>query len=206
MEATIQHSSRKNRAILFDRLDRFVNMGNGQADVAAFLRYAPGFFPEMQRPVMQPDVKPTVPHTGLVRLRDYLREVWRGRDANGQKLSTLLGLATWNDADVAADLYWLLHLDRTSAVANWQTGSFDYVPGCQFQEAVYALMCDSWRAKVCEMCERYYIADKSRQRYCSVPCSVAAQSKAQLAYWNRRGKQKRRERATAKRRRKRAKK
>lgn len=53
---------------------------------------------------------------------------------------------------------------------DWQHGEITYQFETQFQEALYLLMRESWRAKVCPSCGKYFIADKPAQRHCSSAC------------------------------------
>ena len=81
---------------------------------------------------------------------------------------------------------------------NWRTGTIEYEFSTDFQRSVYALMRESWRAKVCRSCGRYFIGSKSARMYCSSPCSGEAKRKRDLDYWVREGRPKREKRLTRK--------
>lgn len=57
--------------------------------------------------------------------------------------------------------------------------------GCQFQRAVYDLMQDRWRAMVCPNCGKYFVADKTAQKYCSPECYLEKKGMQALDYYNR---------------------
>jgi hypothetical protein len=46
-----------------------------------------------------------------------------------------------------------------------------YQQGLTYKKAVLFLFTDSWRAKVCERCERHFIRNHSQTKCCSVQCS-----------------------------------
>ena len=65
--------------------------------------------------------------------------------------------------------------------------------GCQFQTAIYYLMQERWRARVCPWCSKYFVADKATRKYCSVECPEVRKRKQARGYYHRVGKAKRRE-------------
>lgn len=67
------------------------------------------------------------------------------------------------------------------------TGAITWVFGCTFQQSVFELMPQRWRAMVCPECKKYFLADKTRQRYCSSACFGDMKRKRALDYWNRKG-------------------
>jgi hypothetical protein len=69
--------------------------------------------------------------------------------------------------------------------------------GCLFQQALYELMLQPWRAKICPKCGRFFVALKSAQTFCSVSCSDDAKRERALNWWNEKG-SKRRSKARAK--------
>lgn len=72
-------------------------------------------------------------------------------------------------------------------IPDWQTGEFHYYPRTYFQRAVFLLFRQSWRARVCIECEKYFIADKPSQLYCSLTCNKDAKRKRNLEWWRREG-------------------
>jgi len=71
-------------------------------------------------------------------------------------------------------------VDGNSGIISWSFGSL-------FQRAVYDLMQDRWRAMVCPNCGKYFVADKTAQRYCSPECFGEKKGMKALDYWNRIG-------------------
>jgi len=71
-------------------------------------------------------------------------------------------------------------VDGNTAIISWEFG-------CQFQRAVYDLMQDRWRAKVCSWrkCRRYFIADKVMRKYCQEKCYWARKDEQANAYYYR---------------------
>lgn len=78
---------------------------------------------------------------------------------------------------------------------DWRSGDFNYYPNSDFQKAVYVLFRQSWRAKVCNGCGNYYIADKPPQLYCSLKCSNQATRDRNRGWWRLHGDAWRRDRA-----------
>jgi hypothetical protein len=72
-------------------------------------------------------------------------------------------------------------------VPDWRSGALRYDCEVHFQFAVYDLMRESWRARVCPICRRYMIAEKPGNFYCSVECAGAAKRKRDLEYWRTEG-------------------
>jgi hypothetical protein len=73
-------------------------------------------------------------------------------------------------------------------IVNGATGAIDWKFGCALQQAVYELMQQRWRAMVCAECSKFFLADKTRQVFCSPACCGEARRKRALDYWNRKGK------------------
>ena len=59
------------------------------------------------------------------------------------------------------------------------------------QQAVYELMQCRWRAKVCPICGKYFIAAKTATQYCSTKCTTEAKNRRSLNWWTRKGSAKR---------------
>jgi hypothetical protein len=70
---------------------------------------------------------------------------------------------------------------------DWRTGGFLYNPITDFQRAVSMLHHESWRAKICANCSRYFVADKSAQTYCSAGCSDVVKRTRALEWWRAHG-------------------
>jgi hypothetical protein len=101
------------------------------------------------------------------------RRLWRGMEGHPASVADL------GFADVAPD---------------WKLGTIRCKFNCDFQEALYALMRESWRAKSCRNCKRYFIANKPPQMYCSTKCFGEAKGKRSLAWWRAEGADRRRQR------------
>jgi hypothetical protein len=151
-----------------------------------------------------------------------LRAVWEGRDAENKRLAVLLGLenagyygplggdfqreagenmaifsslaSLWSNTEAGVDL--AAHQLFSAHIApDWQGEELRYRPAIEFQEAVYALMRESWRARLCN-CGRYIIAAKPKTTYCSTGCNGKARAKQERdrVRWHSDGKAQRAER------------
>ena len=80
------------------------------------------------------------------------------------------------------------------------TGAITWKFGCTLQQSVYELMQQRWRAMVCPECGKFFLADKTRQTYCSSVCFGEMKRKRALDYWNRVGRAERDRRVKEKRR------
>ncbi len=65
----------------------------------------------------------------------------------------------------------------------WSTGEIAYDPGNDFQRALYLLLRESWRAKICARCSTYFVAGKPAQLYCSTACSGGVKKERTLKWW-----------------------
>jgi hypothetical protein len=158
-------------------------------------------------------------HSLYKAFRDYLRRVWVGdfrRNDNtslsGPYLNYLLGLdrdfalhqpGEFRDArlpDKAFEQGWAevkkkyasaYNNRQACVVPDWGKSRFEYVASNDFQKAVYALLLESWRAKICRRCERYFIAEKNAQAFCSTACSGGNKRDRGLRYWRETGVQRR---------------
>jgi hypothetical protein len=76
--------------------------------------------------------------------------------------------------------------DSTAHVyPSWPSGQFVYIAQNQFQEGLYLLFRESWRAGICIGCRSHFIADKHQRRYCSPKCAAAAKKLHDLEWWHR---------------------
>jgi hypothetical protein len=74
-----------------------------------------------------------------------------------------------------------------SVLPQWRGGKFEYASSIDFQKAVWLLLSESWRAKVCRRCDKYFIADKAAQMFCSTPCSNQNKHETGRRYWHEKG-------------------
>ena len=72
-------------------------------------------------------------------------------------------------------------------LVNGITGAITWEFRCPLQQSVYELMQQRWRAMVCPECRKFFLADKTRQVYCSSACFGDMKRKRALDYWNRKG-------------------
>jgi hypothetical protein len=67
------------------------------------------------------------------------------------------------------------------------SGEMRWEFGCQFQRSVHELMKHRWRAMICPMCGRCFVADKSAQKHCSTPCYADNKRKHARDRWTLKG-------------------
>jgi hypothetical protein len=79
-------------------------------------------------------------------------------------------------------------LPEAKLVLDWQRSAILPEFRTKFQAAIYCLMRESWRAKTCRNCHKYFVADKSAQVHCSHACYVEIKNERSLHYWNTKGK------------------
>lgn len=152
----------------------------------------------------------------LLFYRNLLRRVWTNDDADGNCLRFLLGFEMealggglfgmtlwksdlppkpparpgWNIKWLGADddEPWISDFPRGRPVIDGSTGAITWSFGCTFQNTLYDLMQDRWRAMICPQCHKYFIADKTAQKFCSTKCTGENKREKQIAYYHRKGK------------------
>jgi hypothetical protein len=182
------------REQLFAALEKFVNVTDDLGEVDRFYQQWPELFPTLifrMKPEEHPDVQADYYRLTLF-FRDELRAVWSRKDKGG-KVLMLLGLRNWC-AQVPGLTGAVEEGARLQFSADWRTGHFVYQPVRDFQSAVYALWKESWRAKLCRRCSRYFIAGKPAQNFCSPECAGAAKRERNRGWWTSHGKDWRKER------------
>jgi len=146
----------------------------------------------------------------LLWYRDRLRAVWAGNDPTGANLCVLYGLERRAQEIEGIRQPFVVRsllipgesmdptkhetvggLPQGAPVVNGVTGEITWKFGCDLQQSVYDLLRCRWRAKICPECGRYYVADKTAQRHCSIPCAVKAKRRRSRDYFNREGREKR---------------
>lgn len=144
--------------------------------------------------------------------RNKLRLLWRGdTEARGSGvLAYLLGIIAPSDfvrieyIPAAVGMHWFEREARATSHAynsllqshperEWRTHSmvcpvwgrldFEYSPRGDFEAALWALIGESWRARLCGQCRRYFIADKPAQNYCSTRCYGEAKRGQKREWW-----------------------
>ena len=141
--------------------------------------------------------------------RDCVRLVWTLNDPAGIALMYLLGFnseaaearaAGGQGSDffvikpqtvpgqaMTPDEQEKLALPPGRPVVNGVTGAIDWRFGCALQGAVYELMQERWRALVCPVCGRLFVATKTAAKYCSDRCANTMKKKRALDYFHRAG-------------------
>lgn len=151
----------------------------------------------------------------LLWYRNRLRAVWARNDQHGYCLAILLGfeneakkIAAGHPGEVSFELMArplaIPGLSPKEAVKdnsaglpqgrpaiNGVTGAITWEFGCEIQTAVYELMQERWRAKICPLCGKYFVAMKTAQKVCSAACAGDAARKRALTWWNQTGKKRR---------------
>jgi hypothetical protein len=147
--------------------------------------------------------------------RDYLRRLWRsdfynddGSTRDSRYLEYLLGLETryavappagFLDSTLPTQGFadgWLVLYKKhkglycvpsVSVAPSWKSAKFEYLCARDFQRGVYELLIESWRARLCRRCRKYFIADKAAQQHCSVACGNRSKTEIGLRYWHEKG-------------------
>jgi hypothetical protein len=197
------------KARLFAALETFVNLEDTYEAYDHFLRQSPTFFPasikykdeNVAKPQQVDWFKPECHRFALV-YRDVLRLIWvKDQNALSMNLgSFLLGIKhspgesllpfisgfdqAWNQLKACYNS-WLVELP--DFFVHWGLGAFLFNPITDFQKAAYALFRESWRAKTCPCCSRYFVAEKVPQVYCSPGCYGISKKKRGLDWWRSHG-------------------
>jgi hypothetical protein len=79
-------------------------------------------------------------------------------------------------------------------LTDWESGEFLCELRTDFQCAVYSLFRQSWRARICRECQKFFIAAKHPQTFCSIRCSTAVKLRRNRAFWKSEGTFQRRKR------------
>lgn len=214
--------AKQDRESLFAALELFANCGDTVSDLRSFRLQHPQFFPQEFYEQSEQLARAGKHDNYFNWLKRLLRSVWEGRDPKGRRLAVLLGIKDvsyagfpggdfqaevtehlaifselarlWekqpSEYDLAANLLFPAHV-----IPDWRWSEFRYEPTVDFQDAVYALMKESWRARVCRIDQRYMIAAKAANIYCSTKCTGMARRKRDLGHWRSKGKARRLERS-----------
>lgn len=147
--------------------------------------------------------------------RDYLRRLWRsdfykddGSTVDSRYLEYVLGLETRYAVDPPGGLIdaelpeqsfrdaWQVLRQQHIGVyciptvalgLSWRNARLELLSPRDFQNAVYELLKQSWRAKLCRRCGKYFIADKPAQMSCSTTCSNKSKLESGRRYWHEKG-------------------
>ena len=207
--------TREQRERLYSALENFVNISDDEAAYEMFAAQSPDFFPmEIDDGSGNRLTWVSECQEMVLTFRDLLRSIWRSdpRALRDETLRILMSLAPEvfqnsegyysgsnspaGHFDNAIRKLKIFHPDVKPISANiipsWRSGIFIYRPLNAFQNALYLLFRESWRARVCPSCERFFIADKAARMYCTSRCSGEARRRRDLDWWRREGSHKRR--------------
>ncbi len=157
-----------------------------------------------------------LPLSPLLWYRNRLRSVWARTDQHGYNLAILLGfeqeaegIADEHRGEISYEAFTRsllvpgrgLHdgldvgkvkgLPQGRAVIDGVTGQIRWEFGCNLQEAIYELMQERWRTKICPSCGKFFVAMKTAQKLCSQRCSDETKRERALDWWNEKGTERR---------------
>jgi hypothetical protein len=166
------------------------------ADCERFAKRWPGFIGigEQKGPDPAPPELPERFHH-LRNRWDLVRSIWRGEPGSNLVLTELLiPFREYSPGEPPLQM-----------LADWRRGEFQYKPLTAFQGALYLLLRNSSRAKICEnpncQYEPYFLRSKRVQSYCSSECALEFQRKWKKRWWAEHGdewRQRRQNKARAK--------
>lgn len=214
-QGVVRHRATDDRERLFAGLEVFVNAGDSYEEYRNLQIQVPTFWPLRLRGPFGPLEWPAAGQSLFRAFRDYLRRLWRsdfynddGSTVDGRYLQYVLGLETRYAVDPPYGLldavlptqafqegWWALLKEHEgvycsgspSPLPSWRSNKFDYVGSNDFQNGVYQLLSESWRARVCRRCGKYFIADKAAQVFCSTLCSNQNKLEGGRRYWHDKG-------------------
>lgn len=177
--------------ILLEKLQDFANTGDEPGQIGYFLNRRPDFLDSDSLQLgLDPSNSPKSDlHERFRKLRDMVREAWRG---NEKMLGRLLSPNSQPDAEFPSyDCFFI-------TIPDWRRSSFRYGPETEFEAAVYELLKQSRKARVCanpDCISPYFITEDPRRKFCSTACTRPAQREYKRNWWDQRGKQQRKQRA-----------
>jgi len=204
------------RDLQLEALAAFANMGDEPEEWRKFGLKFPRFFPdkslyESASRWLAQTLEPFLPYTTtrLLLYRDHLRRVWAGNDQKGESLTILYGFEKKLNPVEPKDpkfgeprkMHPLFLSGKTLLDEEWYggmlpegepvvdgiSGEILWKFGSEFQQSLYELMRVRWRAMICLQCGRYFIADKTAQKYCSTNCSDEAKLARSNEHWRKKG-------------------
>ncbi len=155
-----------------------------------------------------------LPLPPLLWYRNRLRSAWAMTDRHGYSLSVLLGfeqeaqrIGAEHPGEVASEPIMRPALVPSQRplkegshglppgrpLINGVTGDIQWQFGCVIQQAVYELVKERWRARICPICGKYFVAMRTAQKLCSVKCAEDKARERALVYWNETGRKRRAE-------------
>jgi hypothetical protein len=192
----IERELRRDRGKLFRALEEFTAMRGDKEAWEHFQKRWPEFFPELEYEKVASNEVPSIAEFPY-----WLDQIWMGGETDPY-LGIMLGIRpTPKPEELNPEESGAIRLSSIPPALfqlDWQTGSTRYHGGCDFQRALYLLYRESWRAKVCEVCEATFIAKRAAQKYCSTDCSESVQRQVKRQWWQEHGEEWRKERTTSK--------
>ena len=186
----------------WDGLERFVNSDDSAENYSKLSQLSPTFWPISMDDENQNSIA-WIPeaHSLFIHYRDVLRVLWarqfpfldesrtdRANSTNGTFVNQVLGLVAPEAQIQRAFPNRRLGPPMTSSfLPEWGAGMVRFISRNDFQRAVWLLFQESWRAKLCAMCGRYFIAAKPAQGYCSPKCSNQAHRSGSSRWWKEKG-------------------
>lgn len=193
-------------------LEKYVNCGDTPEDFKAFRLHHSTFFPAgfydiSERLLFHGHDTP------FHWYKRQLRSVWSGADLNGARFSALLGLISPGNiglpgmgCEQEAKEYIAIEdkitRNKLSPVGgsimaaiitpSWRTGEMNYMANSEFQVALRQLMAESWRAKICPIDAKFFVAEKPPNLYCSPDCTLESKRRRGLHWWRTEGSKQRR--------------
>jgi hypothetical protein len=138
---------------------------------------APGFVPEAwwtghQGHVMEADDAPTAIWQ---REQQRLRNAWRSQFPPEACVDLIVSATKMSEFE-----QW-----READESNKQVAAFIPKPKIYpYQHVIMLLALQPWRARICEICGKYFVKDAPRDRYCSPPCTKQARLVSKRTYWD----------------------
>jgi hypothetical protein len=191
------------RDLRFEALAAFANMGDSQEDWDRLRLMHPEMFdeywlltpheewalslfdPSQVRPLSNDEAEAILPRR--LRYRDCLRNVWARNDREGRNLRVLYGFDLTEKDQIAWGCPAPSPLPSGSPIVDGGTGEIRWEFPSGFQRTLYELMRVRWHAMICLQCGRYFIADKTAQKYCSTNCSDEAKLARSNEHWRTKG-------------------
>jgi hypothetical protein len=191
-ERKMERELRKDRRRLFRALEEFTAIRGDKEAWAHFQKRWPDFFPEWEYEKAINEETPSI--------ADYpywLDQIWMGGESRPY-LGIMLGITpTPRFEDLLPEEFGAARMSSIPPSLfqlDWTWGSIVYVGACDFQRALYLLYRESWRARICAVCETTFIAKRVAQKYCSTDCSETMQREVKKKWWAEHGPQWRKER------------
>jgi hypothetical protein len=184
-ERNLDRELRRDRRRLFEALQEFANIPydtSKQLLIHFRLRW-PDFFPEREYDAAANDSSLSV-----LSYPYWLHQIWIGGETVPH-LEIMLGLRRAPVEGTPEDA-WVSDMSSIPPefYVDWDEGFFRYRGGCDFQRALYLLLRESWRARICGNCSTKFIAKRTAQKYCDRDCSAMIQQKLKREWWAEHGK------------------